>query len=80
MGEILNMTDNDKFAYLVMAHKADYTFQKLLSAIDDVRNDIYLHIDKKSDIDSFKKLAQNVKQSNLFLLREREWNGGTFSN
>ena len=47
MGEILNMTDNDKFAYLVMAHKADYTFQKLLSAIDDVRNDIYLHIDKK---------------------------------
>lgn len=41
------MTDNNKFAYLVMAHKADYTLKKLLSAIDDVRNDIYLHVEKK---------------------------------
>lgn len=73
------MKNNDKFAYLIMAHKADYTFQKLLGAIDDARNDIYLHIDKKSDIDSFKKLAQDVKQSNLFFVTRTRVEWGAYS-
>lgn len=33
------MVENSKFAYLIMAHKADYTLTKLLSTIDDERND-----------------------------------------
>lgn len=41
------MIENNKFAYLIMAHKADYTLTKLLSTIDDERNDIYIHVDKK---------------------------------
>lgn len=69
------MINNNRFAYLVMAHKADYTFTKLLSAIDDKRNDIYLHIDKKSDINRFKVLAKNIKESKvLFVTRTKvEW-------
>ena len=37
-----------KHAYLIMAHNNPYILKKLLNLIDDKRNDIYLHIDKKS--------------------------------
>ncbi|MFG6672832.1 beta-1,6-N-acetylglucosaminyltransferase [Leuconostoc lactis] len=69
------MIENNKFAYLVMAHKADYTLKRLLSAIDDERNDIYLHVDKKSDINGFKELAKDIKQSKLFFVTRTkvEW-------
>lgn len=73
------MIENNKFAYLVMAHKADYTLKKLLSAIDDERNDIYLHIDKKSDINSFKGLEQSIKESNLFFVTRTKVEWGAYS-
>lgn len=37
-----------KHAYLIMAHHRPELLNELLCAIDDPRNDIYLHIDKKS--------------------------------
>lgn len=37
-----------KFAYLIMAHEQPALLQKLLKVLDDARNDIYLHIDKKA--------------------------------
>ena len=37
-----------KHAYCIMAHGNWDTLQKLVSAVDDSRNDIYLHIDSKS--------------------------------
>lgn len=41
-----------KHAYLIMAHNNFYILEKLLLLLDDPRNDIYLHIDKKvSDFD-----------------------------
>jgi hypothetical protein len=36
-----------KHAYLVMAHNEFELLQKLIAALDDPRNDIYVHIDKK---------------------------------
>lgn len=39
---------NQKHAYLIMAHNNFEQLQILISLLDDVRNDIYLHIDKKS--------------------------------
>lgn len=36
-----------KHAYCIMAHGKFHQLQRLLDAIDDERNDIYLHIDKK---------------------------------
>ena len=36
-----------KHAYLIMAHNQWNLLDQLLSALDDPRNDIYLHIDKK---------------------------------
>lgn len=35
-------------AYLIMAHDCPQTLRALLRAIDDVRNDIFLHIDRRA--------------------------------
>lgn len=57
-----------KHAYLILAH-ADYPMlQYLITALDDMRNDIYVHIDKKACFDG-KEL--HTEQSRLFVLSER---------
>lgn len=40
---------SDRHAYLIIAHNKWKQLQKLILLIDDKRNDIYIHIDKKSD-------------------------------
>lgn len=40
-----------KHAYLIMTHSSFNILQALISAIEDIRNDIYIHIDKKADVD-----------------------------
>lgn len=42
-----------KHAYLIIAHNNFYILKKLIALIDDERNDIYIHVDKKSK--NFKK-------------------------
>ena len=57
-----------KHAYLILAHSDFQLLEYLLLALDDVRNDIYVHIDKK-----VAKLPQlKCKYSNLFVLDNRE--------
>lgn len=41
----------DKHAYCIMAHHNWNQLQLLVDLIDDERNDIFLHIDKKSKLD-----------------------------
>lgn len=70
-----------KHAYLIMAHGNWEILQTLVSMLDDVRNDIFLHIDKKSDIlegvdldDALaaqKVLGLTLDKSRLFVLRHR---------
>ncbi len=38
----------NKHAYCIMAHGNWEQLQMLINALDDVRNDIFLHIDKKA--------------------------------
>lgn len=53
-----------KHAYLILAHGSYALLQRLVSAIDDERNDIFIHIDSKQ-----KELPRlHVKYSRLFLL------------
>lgn len=42
------MNAKDKHAYCIMAHGGWEQLQMLVNALDDERNDIYLHIDKKA--------------------------------
>lgn len=42
------MSITSKHAYLIIAHANPYVLEKLLLLLDDERNDIFVHIDKKS--------------------------------
>ena len=53
-----------KHAYLILAHGSYTLLQRLVSTIDDERNDIFIHIDRKQQ--ELPRLQ--VKYSHLFLL------------
>lgn len=57
-----------KHAYLILAHSDFQLLEYLLMALDDVRNDIYVHIDKK--VANIPYLT--CKYSNLYVLDNRE--------
>lgn len=54
-----------KHAYLILAHKDDYTFYTLLKLIDDERNDIFVHMDRKNSRYDRKKTERYVLHSNI---------------
>lgn len=58
-----------KHAYLIIAHSEPEILKILLSMLDDDRNDIYLHIDKKSRVVHPNELHTDHAQ--LFVLKER---------
>ena len=68
---------NKKHAYLIMAHNNFQQLQTLLSLLDDPRNDIYLHIDKK--IKAFDAAAVRVQRSKLVLIDRISVNWGGHS-
>lgn len=53
-----------KHAFLILAHNNFHVLQALVGALDDVRNDIYLHIDKKA----VGFIAPSVHSSNLYII------------
>lgn len=59
-----------KHAYLIIAHKNPRQLIKLIESIDNIRNDIYLHIDKKI-IHSFNmtKILQAVHLSSISIIK-----------
>ena len=60
--------ENHRHAYLIMAHNEWELLNTLLSLIDDERNDIFLHIDKK--VKNMPNLYQ-PKFSKLYLTPKR---------
>lgn len=65
-----------KHAYMIMAHSQEWLLIKLIEMLDDIDNDIYIHLDKKSDI-SGDHLCASAKKSKV-ILTERinvEWGG-----
>lgn len=57
------MSENTKHAYLIIAHNNFTQLQLLLNLLDDERNDIYLHVDKKAA--SFSPSDVKVSKSQL---------------
>ena len=68
---------NKKHAYLIIAHNNFQQLQTLLSLLDDPRNDIYLHIDKKAK--SFNPATICVQYSTLVLTSRISVNWGGHS-
>ena len=60
-----------------MAHNDIYCFSKLIDLLDDERNDIFVHIDKKVDIKPFKQVNHN--KSNIYFTERIEDRWGDIS-
>lgn len=54
-----------KHAYLILAHKDDYTFYTLLKALDDQRNDLFIHMDSKNKGYAVKKVEESIRFSSV---------------
>lgn len=65
-----------KHAYLIMCHTNFDQLMILLELLDDVRNDIFLHIDKKAEGYSLERIRNSVKKSMLFLVNPMRINWG----
>lgn len=62
----MSIYTNQKHAYLIMAHNNFEQLRTLISLIDDVRNDLYLHIDKK--VTNFPYETIKTEHAKLFLV------------
>ena len=57
-----------KHAYLIIAHSSKTLLKELIKALDDDRNDIYVHLDQKA---TFDVSDITTKHSALYMLSER---------
>ena len=75
-----NRNDNVKrHAYLILAHTDVAQLKCLLAAIDDERNDIYIHLDSKWKDVSIPSLENYVKKSGIFFIKRihAAWGGSS---
>ncbi len=70
---------NSKHAYLIMAHNQFNILCTLLKSIDDERNDIFLHIDKKSKKVPWMQIRKSVNRATLFFIERQSVNWGGYS-
>ena len=68
-----------RHAYLIMAHNNFESLKYLLWALDDKRNDIYLHIDKKTTYVDFDEIRTWVKSSGLYFVPRTDIHWGHVS-
>lgn len=68
-----------KHAYLIIAHQDIFMLRCLLDALDDKRNDIYLHVDKKSK-DLYQEISSySLVYSNFFIYSQIDTMWGDIS-
>lgn len=68
----------DKHAYLIIAHKTDEIFHTLLEMIDDLRNDIFIHMDlKNTGYDE--SYCNFIKYSNVYHTKRTNVTWGGYS-
>lgn len=70
---------NNKHAYLIIAHNQFDLLEKEIKLIDDERNDIYLHIDKKVKDFDFEHFKNIVKKSNIYFTERTDVRWGDYS-
>ena len=67
MSDINQHTPN-KHAYLIIAHTNWNQLNKLVRVLDDLRNDLYIHIDQKSLISFNKTGGVETRYSNVYVV------------
>ena len=68
-----------KFAYMIMAHHRPDVLEQLLTDLDDERNDIFLHIDKKSNAIDEQTIKKCVKKARIILIKRISVYWGDYS-
>ena len=68
-----------KHAYLIMAHNEFHMLKKLITELDDDRNDIFIHIDKKTRFVDEDEIASWAKKSKVVFIPRRRIYWGHFS-
>lgn len=58
-----------RHAYCIIAHNEPEVFKVLISLLDDERNDIFIHVDKRSDITLFNSIR--TEYSRIYFLPKR---------
>lgn len=69
----------NKQAYLIIAHKEDLVFRTLLQLLDDPRNDIFIHMDKKNSSYDAEKIEGQLKKSNIYHTERTSVSWGGYS-
>ncbi|MDD3369009.1 MAG: beta-1,6-N-acetylglucosaminyltransferase [Lachnospiraceae bacterium] len=70
---------NAKHAYLIMAHEYTDTLITLLKLLDDSRNDVFLHMDRKCTEPHFTEMKSLVTKAGLFFTKRYNISWGTNS-
>lgn len=65
----MSQKEYNKHAYLLLTHNYSKVLEILVRMIDDERNDIYIHIDKKTKISYAHLIAQHVSKSKVFFVK-----------
>ena len=67
----------NKHAFLIIAHKNDDTFRTLLKLLDDSRNDIFIHMDKKTPGYDCGAIERSLVNSRVFhtVRTDVKWGG-----
>ena len=68
-----------KHAYLILAHKTDFTFYSLLRLIDDDRNDIFIHMDVKNQEYSEELVKKTISYSGIYFTKRTNVTWGGYS-
>lgn len=69
----------EKHAYMIIAHNNFKILEKLIKLLDDERNDIYIHIDKKVKEFNFEYLINICKKSNINFIERNKVYWGAYS-
>lgn len=68
-----------RHAYLIMIHEFSKVLAALITCIDDLRNDIYIHLDKKADKSIEQTIKSIIKKSDLFFVPSVKVTWGSYS-
>lgn len=70
-----------RHAYLLMVHEYNIVLERLLESIDDKRNDIFIHVDKKTKNFPFEKIKIKIKLSGVYFIPRIKvyWGGYSFT-
>lgn len=68
-----------KHAYLIMAHNQPELLQKLILLLDDPRNDLFIHIDKKAKGFEFSRYEKLAKESKITWVKRIDVKWGHYS-